>query len=393
MNPPSGTLPGAAARMADIAPFHVMELLTRARQLEAAGRSIIHMEVGEPDFPTPQPIIEAATAFIRSGNVHYTPALGIPQLREAIARFYAERHGVDVPPECIAITAGASGALLLALGVLLDPGDELLLTDPGYPCNRHFVRTLEGVPRAIAVGPETNYQPVPAQVEEHWTPRSKGLLVASPANPTGTMLEAAELDALSQCTSRLGGRLIVDEIYHGLTYGSNATTALAFSEEVFVVNSFSKYFGMTGWRLGWLVVPQGFVREVEKLAQNLFISASTPAQYAALAAFEPATIGILEERRLEFQARRDFLLPAIRQLGFHVAAEPRGAFYLYADSSALAADSFRLTRELIEEAGVAITPGLDFGGNAPERHVRFACTVARNRLEEGMARIARHLGR
>ena len=395
-------LPSVARRMADIAPFHVMELLARARQLEAAGRSIIHMEVGEPDFPTPQPIIDAAMAFIRSGNVHYTPALGIPPLREAIARFYAERYGVDVSPERIAVTAGASGALLLALGVLLDPGDELLLTDPGYPCNRHFVRTLEGVPRAIAVGPETNYQPTPAQVEAHWMPRTKGLLVASPANPTGTLLDAGELAALSLCVSGQGGRLIVDEIYHGLTYapkdiplgdGCDAATVLKFSDEAFVVNSFSKYFGMTGWRLGWLVAPREFVRDIEKLAQNLFISPSTPAQFAALAAFEPATIAILEERRREFRARRDFLLPAVGRLGFRVAAEPRGAFYLYADSSALAADSFLLARELIEEAGVAITPGLDFGSNAPERHMRFACTVAREKLEEGVARISRHMER
>lgn len=385
--------PSAARRMADIAPFHVMELLTRARQLEAEGRSIIHMEVGEPDFPTPPQVIEAASDFIRGGQVFYTPALGIPALREAIARFYADRYGVSVSPARIAVTAGASGALLLALGVLLDPGDEVLLPDPGYPCNRHFVRMLEGVPRSLAVGPETDYQPTAEQVAQHWTARSKGLLVASPANPTGTMIASAAMAELASCVAERGGVLLVDEIYHGLTYGCDARTALSLSDEVFVINSFSKYFGMTGWRLGWLVVPPRFVRDIEKLAQNLFISPSTPAQHAALAAFRPETIALLEARRADFQARRDFLLPALRHLGFRIAAEPRGAFYLYADSSPIAPDSDALARELIEQAGVAITPGLDFGENAPQRHIRFAYTVARDKLEDGVARLGRHLGR
>ena len=397
--------------MADIAPFHVMELLTRARQLEAEGRSVIHMEVGEPDFPTPPRVIEAAQAFIRDGQVFYTPALGIPALREAISRFYAERYGVNVPPERIAVTAGSSGALLLALGVLLDPGDELLLPDPGYPCNRHFVRTLNGVPRAIAVGPETAYQPTAELVAQHWTSRCKGLLVASPANPTGTMITPEAMAGLAACVAERSGALLVDEIYHGLTYapkevplggapmaaplrdGYDAGTALALSDEVFVINSFSKYFGMTGWRLGWLVAPPRFVRDIEKLAQNLFISPSAPAQHAALAAFQPDTIALLEARRTEFKARRDFLLPALRSLGFRIAAEPGGAFYLYADCTQIAPDSDALARNLIEQAGVAITPGLDFGNNLPHQHVRFAYTIGRDKLEEGVARLARHLGK
>jgi len=385
--------PAIARRMADIAPFHVMELLTRARKLEAAGRSIIHMEVGELDFTTPPQVIEAASDFIRRGQVFYTPALGIPSLREAIARFYAERYGVTVSPERIVVTAGSSGALLLALAVLLDPGDELLLPDPGYPCNRHFVRTLEGVPRPLFVGPETDYQPTAEGVAQHWTGRTKGLLVASPANPTGTMIAAPAMAELAQGVAGRGGALLVDEIYHGLTYGSDAETSLALSDEIFVINSFSKYFGMTGWRLGWLVAPQRFVRDIEKLAQNLYISPSAPAQHAALAAFRPDTLALLEERRTEFAARRDFMLPALRRLGFRIAAEPRGAFYLYADCSALAPDSEAFARELIEQAGVAITPGLDFGDNAPQRHVRFAYTVGLDKLEEGVARLARHLGK
>ena len=388
----SNRLPRIARRMNQIAPFHVMELLTRARELEAAGRSIIHMEVGEPDFPTPQPVIEAANEFIRSGRVFYTPALGIPELREAISRFYAERYGVDVSPERIAVTAGASGALLLALAALLDPGDELLLPDPGYPCNRHFVRMLEGVPRALCVGPESGYQPTAEQVAQSWTARTRGLLVASPANPTGTLIAAPTMAGLAACVGARGGAPLVDEIYHGLTYDCDAQTALSLSDEIFVINSFSKYFGMTGWRLGWLVAPLRFMRDIEKLAQNLFISPSTPAQHAALAAFRPETIALLEGRRAEFRSRRDFLLPALRRLGFRIAAAPRGAFYLYADCASIADDSEALARELIEQAGVAITPGLDFGDNAPHRHVRFAYTVTRDKLEEGVARLARHLG-
>jgi len=407
-----------ARRMSDIAPFHVMELLTRARQLEAGGRSIIHMEVGEPDFPTPPLVIEAAQAFIRDGHVFYTPALGIPALREAIARFYAERYGVSVSPQRIAVTAGSSGALLLALAVLLNPGDELLLPDPGYPCNRHFVRMLEGVPRALAVGPETNFQPTAGQIEQQWTSRSKGLLVASPANPTGTLIDATTMAGLAACVAERGGALLADEIYHGLTYALKETplggapkevrlgnaskeiclehtgdtdTALALSDEVFVINSFSKYFGMTGWRLGWLVAPQRFVRDIEKLAQNLFISPSAPAQHAALAAFHPETIALLEARRAQFRSRRDYLLPELRRMGFRIAAEPGGAFYVYADCSRFATDSGKLAGEILEQAGVAITPGLDFGKNAPERHVRFAYTVAEDKLEEGLARLARHL--
>lgn len=383
--------PRTAARMGDIAPFHVMELYARARQLEAQGRSIIHMEVGEPDFPTPEPIIAAATQFIRRGDVHYTPALGIPALREAIAGFYHDRYGVRVEPERIAVTAGASGALMLALALLVDPQDEVLLTDPGYPCNRHFVRTLEGRPVALPVGPESRYQPTPAQVEQAWSPHTRALLVGSPSNPTGTMLDGNELNSLAGIVARRGGHFIVDEIYQGLTYGHEAPTALQFSEDLFVVNSFSKYFNMTGWRLGWLVMPSAFVRDAEKLAANLFICASSPAQYGALAAFDEETIAILEDRRQEFRARRDFLLPAVRAMGFHVPTEPQGAFYLYADSSALAHDSHRLAWDLIERAGVAVTPGVDFGSNRPQQHMRFAYTVAREKLDEGVARISRFL--
>ncbi len=381
-----------AARMAGIQPFHVMELMAKAQSLEAQGRSIIHMEVGEPDFPTPQPIIEAAQRFIASGQVFYTHALGLPSLREAIAGFYTTRYGVTVDPVRIVVTAGASGALLLALGALVSPGDEWLLTDPGYPCNRHFVRLLEGVPCAIPVDATTGFQPTAEKVGAGWTARTRGLLVASPNNPTGTLIEPARLAELWQAVRSRGGTLIVDEIYHGLTYGLDARTALEISDDIIVINSFSKYFGMTGWRLGWLVVPPAMVRDVEKLAQNLFIAPSAPAQHAALAAFQPETLAILEARRGEFRARRDLLLPGLRTLGFRVEAEPLGAFYIYAGIGGLAKDSFSLAADLIDLAGVAATPGLDFGANAPERHMRFAYTVSAEKLAEGLARMAKYFG-
>jgi aspartate/methionine/tyrosine aminotransferase len=376
-----------AARMADIAPFHVMELMAKAKAFEAQGRDMVHMEVGEPDFATPAPIMEAAQRFIATGNVHYTHALGIPALREAIAGHYQSRYGIDVEPERVIVTSGASAALLLALGILIDPGDEVLLTDPGYPCNRHFVRAFEGRARPLPVTAATSYQPTAEQVAAAWSARTRALLVATPANPTGTLLTPAQLAALRGAVHERGGALLVDEIYHGLTYGFDAETALALGDDVFVVNSFSKYFGMTGWRLGWLVAPRDCVREIEKLAQNLYISPPAPAQYAALAAFQSATSEILEDRRAQFAARRDLLLPGLRSLGFEVKAVPQGAFYIYADSSPLAGDSFALAEELVAHAGVAATPGLDFGSFAPERHMRFAYTVALDRLAEGLLRM------
>jgi aspartate/methionine/tyrosine aminotransferase len=379
--------PLSAPRVDDIAPFHVMELLTRAKALEAAGRDIIHMEVGEPDFPTPAPVIAAAQAHLATGRVFYTPALGLPELREAIAGFYQSRYGIKLPASRIVVTAGASGALLLALACLATPGKEWLLTDPGYPCNRHFVRTFEGVPVNIPVRASSNFQPTLADLEQYWTDHTTGALFASPANPTGTMLDTAQLAAIADFVRRHNGQLVIDEIYHGLTYERDATTALVHGDDIFVVQSFSKYFNMTGWRLGWLVVPECFTRDIEKLAQNLFISPSTPAQYAALAAFKPETLAILEERRNEFRRRRDFLAPELEKLGFRITAKPEGAFYIYADCSSLTKDSDEFSRQLLEAAGVAVTPGLDFGTHAPKNPLRFAYTTGIERLTEAVERI------
>jgi aspartate/methionine/tyrosine aminotransferase len=384
-------LPSIADRMAGIGPFHVMELLKRAAELEASGRDIVHMEVGEPDFPTPQPVLTAAEAYLRKGHVHYTPALGIAPLRCAIADLYLTRHGLRVDPARVVVTAGASGALLLALGILVNPGDTILVSDPGYPCYRHFIRFFGGEARPLAVSAATDFQPTVDQVASAWSRNVKGLILASPANPTGGLVSGDCLRALGELAAQRGGALLVDEIYHGLTYGVDATTALGVADDAFIINSFSKYFGMTGWRLGWLIAPARYVRDLEKLAQNLFICASAPAQFAALAAFRPETLDILEQRRQAFQARRDFLLPALRKLGFGIDGEPRGAFYLYADIAPFGLNSQVLAQRLIEQAGVAITPGLDFGVHGAERHVRFAYTTSLERLAVGVERIDRFL--
>ncbi len=380
-----------ARRMAEIEPFHVMELLARARELEAQGRSIVPMEIGEPDFPTPEPVVRAGMKALEKGEVFYTPALGLPQLREAIAGYYRTRYGVEVPSSRVIVTTGSSAALMLACAALVDPGDEVLLADPGYPANRHFVRVMEGVPRAVPVTAADGYQLAPAHLERAWGARTAAAIVASPSNPTGTLVPTERLSAMAEFTAHRGGALIVDEIYHGLVYEGDYTTALAFSENTFVINSFSKYFHMTGWRLGWLVAPQPYVREIDKLAQNLYLAPPTLAQHAALAAFEPETLATLDQHVQAFKARRDYLVPALRKLGFEIPVMPQGAFYVYAGCGKLTKDSFAFARDLLEQAGVAITPGVDFGANAPERHVRFAYTSSIERLQEGIARIAKFL--
>jgi aspartate/methionine/tyrosine aminotransferase len=382
-----------ARRMAEIEPFHVMALLARARELEAQGRSIVHMEIGEPDFPTPEPVVRAGMAALGAGAHHYTATPGLPQLREAIAGYYRSRYGADVAPSRILVTTGSSAALMLACAALVDPGDEVLLADPGYPANRHFVRVVEGVPRPVPVDATSGYQLAPDTLERHWSPRTTAALVASPSNPTGTLVTTERLSEMAGIARGRGGTLIVDEIYHGLVYGDDYTTALALADDVVVVNSFSKYFCMTGWRLGWMVAPAGIVGEIEKLAQNLYLAPPTAAQHAALAAFEPETLATLSARAREFKARRDYLVPALRKLGFDIPVMPQGAFYIYAGCGSLTRDSYAFSRELLEQAGVAITPGVDFGANAPERHVRFAYTRSIAQLEEGVARIARFLGK
>ena len=387
--PPTGT--GFSRRSQDIEPFHVMSLLARAQALEQAGHDVIHLEIGEPDFTTAAPIVHAGQAALAAGHTRYTAARGLPALREAIAGFYQDRYQVQIDPERILVTPGGSGALLLASSLLVDPGKHWLLADPGYPCNRHFLRLVEGAAQLVPVGPETAYQLTPELVARQWNADSVGALVASPANPTGTVLSAAQLAALSQSLKARGGHLVVDEIYHGLTYGMDAASVLQVDDEAFVLNSFSKYYGMTGWRLGWLVAPPQAVRELEKLAQNLYISASSIAQHAALACFEPDAIAIFEQRRAAFRERRDYLLPALRALGFRIEVEPEGAFYLYADVSAFTDDAQAFCAHFLETEHVAFTPGLDFGHHRANAHVRLAYTQDVPRLEEAVRRIARGL--
>jgi aspartate/methionine/tyrosine aminotransferase len=377
-----------AQRLSQIEPFHVMAILEAARAREAAGRDVIHLEVGEPDFATPEPIVRAGQAALADGQTFYSAAQGIPPLRQAIARFYAERYKVNVAPERILVTPGASGALMIALALLVDEGDEILMADPTYPCNRHFVQLYGGVARTLPVGPEQRYQLDAATADAAWGERTVGAMVASPSNPTGTLLAIDEIAALAKVCAARGGRLIVDEIYHGLTYGCDAATALSVSDQVVVINSFSKYFQMTGWRLGWLVLPEALIEPATRLAQNLYLCAPVPAQAAALAAFEPGTITILEERRAEFAKRRDFLLQALPQLGWQIGAAPEGAFYVYADVSAVCTDSFEYCRRLLEETDVAITPGLDFGEHRAHAHVRIAYTTGVERLAQAVERIA-----
>ncbi|EMB2748041.1 TPA: pyridoxal phosphate-dependent aminotransferase, partial [Stenotrophomonas maltophilia] len=385
--------PGYSRRSHEIAPFHVMSLLARAQALEQAGHDVIHLEIGEPDFTTAEPIVRAGQAALAAGHTRYTAARGLPALRQAISGFYRSHYGLDVDPERILVTPGGSGALLLASSLLVDPGRHWLLADPGYPCNRHFLRLVEGGAQLVPVGPDTAYQLTPSLVEQHWNADSVGALVASPANPTGTVLSADELAALSKTLHARGGHLVVDEIYHGLTYGLDAPSVLQVDDSAFVLNSFSKYFGMTGWRLGWLVAPPAAVPDLEKLAQNLYISASSIAQHAALACFSDEAMSIFEQRREAFRQRRDVLLPALRELGFRIEVEPQGAFYLYADVSAFTDDAQAFCAHFLETEHVAFTPGLDFGFHRANQHVRLAYTQEVPRLQEAVARIARGLQR
>ncbi len=383
-----------AIRTQAISPFYVMDVLRRAKQLEAMNRDIIHMEIGEPDFLTPQPIIDAGIKLLRTGEVKYTPAAGLPELRTKIANFYRQRYGITVAKERIFITPGASGAFLLALGASLNPGESLLMTDPCYPCNRNFVNLFDGKTHAIPVDASSHYQLTPELISAHWTPKTKGVLIASPSNPTGTLIAPDKLKSAIQTVNALGGCFYSDEIYHGLVYDQNAAvTALAFSEDVFVINSFSKYFGMTGWRVGWLIVPAAFVETTEKLAQNLFIAASTHSQYAALAAFDDENIAELERRRNEFSVRRDVLYEQLIGLGFKIPIKPEGAFYIYANCARFTDDSFKFALDFLEAEGVAITPGKDFGCHEAHHSLRFAYTTSIDRITQAMQRLERFINK
>ena len=361
-----------------------MDVLARAHALEAAGRRVVHMEIGEPDFSAAPQVVEAAVRALRDGRTAYTATLGLPALRQAVGEHYRSCFGVRVSDSRIAITAGASGGLLLTLALYVNPGDEILVPDPGYPGYRHMVRAFEGTARALKVAPASNFQPTLEMVRAAWGPRTRGLLLGSPSNPTGTVIARKELEGIARFIAQRGGVLIVDEIYQGLVYGESAATAIGLPGEVVVVNSFSKYFCMTGWRLGWVVLPQRRIREFEKLAQHLFICAPAISQHAALACFSAGTLKVLERRRREFQRRRDFLVPALERAGLVVPARPSGAFYVYADCGG---DGRRFAFDLLARGGVAATPGIDFGANGTQRYVRFAYTRSMADLEEAARRV------
>jgi len=385
--------------MESIKPFHVMALLGKARELEQQGRDIIHLEVGEPDFNTPQPIINAGIEALRKGKIHYTPSLGLMSLRQAIADFYQQRYSLDIPASRVVVTPGASGALLLIIGALIGADDAVMLADPGYPCNQNFVRFVDGIIQAIAVDESSSYQLTAEIIEQNWQKNTKAVMIASPANPTGTLVPDDEMKKIIQLVKEKQAYLIVDEIYQGLVYDIESSCALSCgnsgtgldNQHIIIINSFSKYFQMTGWRLGWMIVPDHLLQACDHLAQNLFLAAPTTAQNAALAAFLPETIEILEQRRLIFQQRRDYLYPRLLELGFKIPVKPQGAFYIYCDCSNHTDNSMTLANDLLEQTGVAVTPGIDFGNNHPERYMRFAYTRDVQYLEQAIQRLSAFL--
>ncbi len=391
-----------------IDPFYVMEVAKAAAQMAEqvahTGRPMIYLNIGEPDFTAPALVREAAEKAIRDGRTQYTPATGLPALRERISGWYAQRFGLNIDPARIVVTAGASAALQLACLALIDPEDEILMPDPSYPCNRQFVQAAGGTAVLLPSGPDTRFQLSREQVEAAWGLDTCGVLLASPSNPTGTSIARAELEAIARSVRERGGVTLIDEIYLGLSYDDEfGHSALGLpdglGEDVISINSFSKYFGMTGWRLGWLVVPPSLVDAVERIAQNLFICASTVSQHAALACFEPESLAEYERRRAEFKARRDFFIPALNRLGLHVPVMPDGAFYAYADCSeackkwgiAPEAGSWDFAFELMKRAHLAVTPGRDFGSAEPQRYVRFSTANSMAQLQEAVRRLGQVL--
>ena len=390
-----------SSRAERIDPFYVMEVAKAAQAMarEVAGTSepMIFLNIGEPDFTAPPLVQEAAAKAVRDGATQYTNARGLDALRERISGWYQSRFGVDVPARRIVVTAGASAALHLACLALIERGDEILMPDPSYPCNRHFVSAAEGRAVLVPTTAAERYQLSSDKVQAAWTDKTRGVLLASPSNPTGTSIAPAELRRIHEVVQSRGGVTMIDEIYLGLSYEEEfGHTALAIDENIISINSFSKYFNMTGWRLGWMVVPDAMVPVVERLAQNLFICASTVSQQAALACFEAESITEYERRRAEFKARRDYFIPALQSLGLSVPVMPDGAFYAWADCTDAAQrlgvqGSWDFALEVMRRAHVAITPGRDFGSFEPERFVRFSTANSMEQLQESVARLRKLL--
>lgn len=380
-----------ASRMANMTSFKVVDFLEAAVAMQASGRDVVRMEAGEPSFPTAPAIVAAATKAMSEEKTNYTPSFGIAELREAIAGFYQTRYGIDLAPQRVVVTTGSSAALGLICDLFINPGDGLQLTDPGYPCNANFVRRAGGEPQLIPVVADNAYQLTADLVEAHWRSNTIGVMIASPSNPTGEIISLENQRAIYSAVAERGGVLIMDELYHGLVYDQEESSVLSISDEAFVINSFSKYFGMTGWRLGWMVVPEDTLPPISIMTQNFYISPPSIAQYAALAAFLPETIELMEQRREELRSRRDFLTPALRELGFVIPHVPAGAFYIYANIENLADDSEEFCWAMLEQAGVAFTPGTDFGEYRARQHVRFAYTQPMDRLELAVERLDKAL--
>ncbi len=381
-----------AHRNQDVLPFRAVELFKEAGALKAAGRDIVSLGIGEPDFTAPPPVLEALARAARDGHSGYSPPAGLPALREAIAQYYAEHFGAHVDPGRVIVTAGASGALQLAALALIDPGDEILMPDPCYPANRNFVLSAGGIARLIPASAQGRFQLGAQDLREHWSERTRGVLIASPSNPTGTSIAPQALAELLEETRRRQALVMMDEIYLGLSYDGQPRSALTLDDDIVVINSFSKFFHMTGWRLGWLIVPPDMVAPIEKLAASLAICAPTLAQHAALACFDAEAMAIYAQRREAFRQRRDYLVPALERLGLRVPVKPDGAFYIYADVSGHGMDSAAFSHRLLYEAGVAAVPGLDFGPAHAQRMLRFSYATALDRLQEAVARMERLLG-
>lgn len=371
----------------DINPFLAMEVMEKAQELERMGQDVIHLEVGEPDFPTPRCVVDAAQKAISDGKTKYTHSMGLLELREAIAEDYLKRYGARVEPDQILVTSGTSPALLIALGAILDDGGEIVLSNPHYACYPNFIKFLRGVPRYVNIYEEDGFQVDIDQLKKVLSPRTKAIIVNSPANPTGRLLRLDLLKAIAG----LGYLIISDEIYHGLVYGEQEHSILEFNDEAFVLNGFSKRYAMTGWRLGYVIAPKRFVRTMQKVQQNFFISANSFVQWGAIAALKQAGP---EVRRMceTYDLRRKFIVGRLRQIGFGVKVDPNGAFYVLANAKKFSLDSYHFAFELLSQAGVAVTPGIDFGLNA-EGYLRFSYANSMENIAEAMDRLERYLRR
>jgi len=372
---------GLSRRAQQIPPFMVMEVLEKAHELEKQGRYIIHLEVGEPDFQTPKCICEAGARAIEMGETHYTHSLGTVEFREAICEHYRKKYGVLFGPERVLVTSGTSPALFMIISTLLDPGDEIIISDPHYPCYPNFVRFMGAKPVFVNVYEEDAFQLRPEEIKKKIGPGTGAIIINSPSNPTGNLLSAKRMEEIAG----LGIPIISDEIYHGLVYGEREHSILEFTDHAFVVNGFSKLYAMTGWRLGYIIVPDGFVRPLQKIQQNFFVSAGSIAQMAGLAALTKAAADV-EEMRKTYNERRKFMIPRVRELGFGLTTEPSGAFYMLLNAKHLSPSSYDLAFEILDKAGVGVTPGIDFGQNA-EGYIRLSYANSLENIKEGLKRI------